>query len=127
MVATSPLHRVIALLQGTGASAIADVGIADLLASELDAPVRSAEEQAELCRERAELMRQLLETRLAGGVGYPVANMLIASRHLVGLRHDLRRWRDLAGSARYYREHPAIALRIARAGKTVIGDGECPA
>ncbi len=34
-------------------------------------------------------------------------------RHLTGLLSDHQRWRALADNARYYRDHPEVARRVA--------------
>ncbi len=115
MCPSVPLTHLLHLLQGAKEPSIADVGLTRLDGERLDALHRLARQQAEACMEYAEVLLSLMEGRFedaglreSGGSGQPV-------QQLQRLLAEIRRWQDLADNAAYYRAHPPVHDRIARA------------
>jgi hypothetical protein len=95
----TPLERLLALLQGGHAAALADVGLTTLDAEQLASLHRLALHQAELCAAR----RRLLQC--------PTQH---CAEQIAMLEHECQRWVTLAENAQYYRQHPDVMARISR-------------
>lgn len=111
--AQTALQRLVHLLQGGEGPALADAGIAPLPPVRLEALSRHALEESDTCLERAELMLRLAEAGLEHDVAVVADDMLCIARHIARLLQDHRRWRELAGNAAYYLDHPEAATRMA--------------
>ncbi|MEZ0471148.1 hypothetical protein [Luteimonas salinilitoris] len=113
--AQTALQRLVHLLQGGEGPALADAGIARLPPARLEVLSRHALEESETCLERAELMLRLAEAGLEHDAAVVADDMLRIGRHVMRLLQDHRRWRELAGNAAYYRDHPEATARTAAA------------
>ncbi len=112
--AAGSLPQLLHLLQGAGEPCLADVGITRLDGARLDMLHRLARQQANACMECMDVVLHLLEDVLGSTVHAP-PRADQAVQQLQRALVEFRRWNDLADNAAYYRDHPAIHARIARA------------
>lgn len=110
----TPLDRVLNVLQGLDA-ADADSALAQFGAGPLDVLTSGAALQASLCAERMRSLFELLDCCTASGTLPPSRQVLSrTAQQLLALLAEHQRWLQLADNARYYRDHPDMAARVAR-------------
>lgn len=111
-----PLTHLLHLLQGAKEPSIADVGLTRLDGERLDALYRLARQQAEACMEYADVLLSLLRDRIEEHDPRESGSFFSQPvQQLQRLLAEVKRWQDLADNAAYYRAHPAVHHRIARA------------
>lgn len=108
------LERLISLLQGDHAAALADAGLIGLSDEQLSSIHRHALCQGERCYDQASLMLRLM-LRCAQHRESQQSNELTAgAAQIATLVQERQRWLTLAENAQYYRQHPDAAEKIAR-------------
>ncbi|MCD9031144.1 hypothetical protein LDO32_05295 [Luteimonas sp. Y-2-2-4F] len=109
----APMRRLLQLLQGEAAPALADVRLARLPRPELETLSHLAWREADTCVQCSGLLLRLLEA--AARHARPDAHLVLqTTQHAARLLKEQQVWRELACNAAYYCDHPEATARLRR-------------
>lgn len=107
-----PLRRLLDLVAGTPDAVLADARVATLDAGRMQTLGQLALREAEICVAQSRALLHLLELAMARAVPAP-RQIAEVTQHAARLITHAEIWRELAGNAAFYNEHPQIARRLA--------------
>lgn len=107
-----PLRRLLDLVAGTPDAVLADARVATLDAGRMQTLGQLALREAEICVAQSRALLHLLELAMARTAPAP-RQIAEVTQHAARLITDAEIWRELAGNAAFYNEHPQIARRLA--------------
>lgn len=110
---TGALSGILQLLQNIGEPSLADAGLARFESCRLDRLQSLAQQQAETCLDRLEVLTELLEECLGSAEPAEAGLLLRSVQQLRQSFGDYRRWLALADNAGYYRDAPETRARVA--------------
>ncbi|KLI98715.1 hypothetical protein [Luteimonas sp. FCS-9] len=106
-----PLRRILDLVQGTPGAVLADVRVATLERAQIETLSRLALREADACVDRSRMLLHLLELSMPRCAPDP-QRVTEITQHAARLITDAKIWRELAGNATFYVEHPDVAARL---------------
>ena len=107
-----PLRRLLDLVAGTPDAVLADARAATLDHDQMQMLGQLALREAETCVAQSRTLLHLLELSMARTAPAP-HQIAEVTQHAARLITDAEIWRELAGNAAFYSEHPQIARRLA--------------
>lgn len=116
-----PLRQLLDLVAGTPDAVLADARVATLDHTRIQTLGQLALREAETCVAQSRILLHLLELSMARNSPTP-RQIADVTQHAARLITDAEIWRELAGNAAFYSEHPQIARRLASdlAGTPVV-------
>ncbi|MEN5061912.1 hypothetical protein [Luteimonas sp. TWI1416] len=107
-----PLRRLLDLVAGTPDAVLADARVATLDHRRMQMLGRLALHEAQICMAQSRTLLYLLELAMARTAPAPHQGAEV-TQHVARLITDAEIWRELAGNAAFYSEHPHIARQLA--------------